>query len=171
MPDGVGESGLLPIRSRTDRARHLAKVTVLPANGSARDARRRHARHALGAPCARCRGRLPVSTGRARLPPIGLIAFVTEVGEIPSRSEPLTPARPAEVLQLRGAALVVPDDLVEIEDVYLAGIELSEAIADVVEEKTQLLVVISGDHLPGRPPLRLLLTGVELVISCHRAER
>lgn len=50
MPDRGAKSGRIPIRSRTDRARHLAKVTVLPANGSARDARRRRARHALGAP-------------------------------------------------------------------------------------------------------------------------
>jgi hypothetical protein len=63
----------------------------------------------------------------------------------------------------------VPDDLVKIEDVYLAGVEFREAIADVVEEKAELLVVIGGDRLPGCTPLRLFITGVQIVISCHRA--
>jgi hypothetical protein len=125
----------------------------------------------VGAPVVAAAGRLPVSTGRARLPPIRLIAQFTEVGEIPTCSEPLTAAISAEVLQLGGAALVVPDDLVKIEDVYLAGIEFRDAIADVVEKKTELLIVIGGDHLPGCTPLRLLVTGVQFVVGCHRARR
>lgn len=123
---------------------HLCATTLLVSNSDSRD---RSARKALF-------GRPPVSTGRAGFPPIGVIPLFTEVGEVPSCSEPLTAAKPAEVLQLGRAAFVVPDDLVKIEDVYLAGIEFREATADVVEEKAELLVVIGGDQLPPRLPSR-----------------
>ena len=160
MPSCAAKFGLLPIRSRTDR------TTLSEGNGFDRRTmarampRGRHGRRTPGGSSAHGRVLLPVSPGRARLPRIGLIALLTEVGEIPSCSEPLTAAKAAEALELGGAAFVVADDLVEIEYVYVANIEFREPIPDVVEKKTELLVVIGRDRLPGCTPLRLLVAGV-----------
>ena len=49
-----------------------------------------------------------------------------------------------------GRSLVVMNQLVQVERVDFASVHLREPIADVIEEETQLLLVILGDHLPCR---------------------
>jgi hypothetical protein len=59
--------------------------------------------------------------------------------------------------------VIAVDQLVHLEGVDLAGVELFEPLADVLEELTKLLVVVGGDQLPPSPPGRLVVVGSDVV--------
>src|SRR3974390_810541 len=66
----------------------------------------------------------------------------------------------AELPQFGDRALVVVDQVVELELVDLAGIKLCETRAHVLEEDAQRLAVIDGDRFAGGTSFGLLVVPV-----------
>jgi len=62
----------------------------------------------------------------------------------------------AEFPEFRGRTLVVMDQVVELELIKLAGVELSKAGAHMLEEFAQLLLVVRSDRLACGSALGLL---------------
>lgn len=84
---------------------------------------------------------------RARLPPVGLVALLTKKRQRARRSLPLRSARSAEVPKLTGKALVVMDQIVELEGIDPGCVKFGEARTHVLQQPAQLFLVIRGDHL------------------------
>jgi hypothetical protein len=61
---------------------------------------------------------------------------------------PLASARPAELPEFAGGPLVVMNQVVQVELVDLAGLELGEPGSHVFEQGSQLALVVCGDQLP-----------------------
>src|SRR5581483_10374574 len=68
--------------------------------------------------------------------------------------------RATERPELLGRALVVVDQLVELERVDLTRVQLREAVANVVEEQAQLLLVVLANQLTRRSTTRLLVLDI-----------
>ena len=60
------------------------------------------------------------------------------------------------------------DQIVQLEGVDLAGVEASEAFAHVLQQATQLLLVVRADPLASRPASRALVgSSFALPIDTH----
>jgi hypothetical protein len=59
--------------------------------------------------------------------------------------QPLAATGSAEAPKFAGSTLIAVDDVIEVELVDLTGIELSEAVADVLEQNSELLLVVGAN--------------------------
>jgi hypothetical protein len=100
------------------------------------------------------RGRRDARSGRsgaprsAPLPPVRLFTVLAPVRQRVRGLLPLASARPAELPKFGGGPLVVVNQVVHVELIDLAGVELGEPGAHVFEKGSQLALVIGGDQLP-----------------------
>ena len=102
-------------------------------------------------------GGSPPTPGFAGRPPVWRIFFLLAPKlQQPCRDQPTGAGLAAELPQLSRRPVVTVDQVVEVERVDLAGVESSEAIAYLLEEPQQLLLVVSGDRLPRHATLRAL---------------
>lgn len=116
--------------------------------------RRRSARSAFG-----LRVLAIVPTRSAGLPPVQLVvAQLAERLDCDCRVLPIGPARTAEAPQPLGRALVAVDQVVEVERVDLAGVELDESLTHVILKLSKLDLVVLADQLPRGPPTLALVS-------------
>ena len=103
-----------------------------------------------------------VSAARAtEFPPVCfLLALLARPLEHQRRPLPCASTGATERPELLGRSHVVMNQLVQVERVDFPSVHLREAIADVIEEETQLLLVILGDHLPCRAATRLFVLDI-----------
>src|SRR5205814_1596886 len=92
------------------------------------------------------------------LPPVWLFAPFTQVPQ--SVGRPLATAGPAELPQFGGRSLIAVDQVVELELVDLASIELGESVPDVFEERAELGLVVGGDQFSRGTTFGLRAPGV-----------
>ncbi len=93
------------------------------------------------------------------LPPIGFIGLLTQVRQVSRRLQPLAAARPAEAPELGCTVLVTMDQVIEFEDVNLAGVHPRKTVADVLEQPAELFFVVGRDDLSSGPTTRLVVVG------------
>jgi len=115
--------------------------------------------------CRRGRSSLAASVASATwttdLPPVGLrLALLAFPLKRQRCALPCAATGTTERPELLGRSLVVMNQLIQVERVDLAGVHLRKAIADVVEEETQLLFVILANHLTRRPAARLVVLDI-----------
>lgn len=65
---------------------------------------------------------------------------------------------PAELPQLARSALVLVQNLVDVEDAHLASAEAHDGPGDALDELTQARLVVGGDQRP---------IGLPLTLRCH----
>lgn len=71
--------------------------------------------------------------------------------------QPLAGTRSAEAPELTRGPLVAVDEVIEFDLIDLAGVELGEAVADVLKECSELLLVVGIENRARLAPLRLSL--------------
>lgn len=84
------------------------------------------------------------------------LAAVVHVRERGRGLQPLAAAGSTEAPELSSSALVAVDEVIELEFIELAGIELGEPVANVLEQRPKLFLVVGADDRTRLPSLRLL---------------